>query len=185
TDFLNGGLGREYASEGGSAERRMRIGVSGSPRMEAIARCLVGHHLLRVTGHRVVLRVAAEYRAALPPRGSEGGRHATRPLLDGNPFRSQQIAIGLCRLVFPPRGLGVLPDLQVPVGEPAGLLVDPLKRETLLVSESGHDRLPPSLLVTCRPNIPARGRPLASLPDSVIRIVWSSDIGSASVEVPK
>src|SRR5262245_1641554 len=139
TEFLHGGLGRQHACEGGRAERRMRIGVTGGPVMEALARCLVGHYPLRVAGHRVVLRVAAENRPALPPRASEDSRHTTGPLLDGEPFRSQQIAIGLSRLVFPPCGLGVLPDLQVPVGEPVGLLVDPPQCKTLLLSESGHD----------------------------------------------
>src|SRR5262249_60689948 len=77
-------------------------------------------------------------RHARPPRGREGGRHATRPLLDGEPSRPQKIAIAFSRLVFPPCGLGVLPDLQVPVGEPVGLLVDPPQCKTLLLSESGH-----------------------------------------------
>src|SRR5215831_21043740 len=183
-EFLHGGLRRKHACERGGAERRMRIGVSGGPGMEALARRLVGHHLLRVAGHRVVLRVAAEHRPALPPRGGEGGRHATRPLLDGEPFRSQQIAIGLRRLVFPPRGLGVLPNLQVKVGEPMGLLVYPIQYKTLVLRESGHDSVA---------SVPSRyieteysgASPLkASLPHSAMRIVRPSDIASLRGEAP-
>src|SRR5262249_32769613 len=123
-------------------------------------------------------------RPALPPRGCEGGRHATRPLLDGEPFRSQQIAVGLRRLVFPPRGLGVLPDLQVKVGEPMGLLVDPVQYKALVLSEAGPDSVASVPSRYIETEYSGASRLKASLPHSAMRIVRPSDIASLRGEAP-
>ena len=66
-ELLHRRFGREHARERGGAERRVRVGMPGGPGMQPRPWRLVGHHLLRVAGHRVVFGIAPEHRAALAP----------------------------------------------------------------------------------------------------------------------
>ncbi len=109
----------------------MRVGVPGRVRVQTLARRLVRHRLLGVAGNGVIFGVGADDRAARSPGGEEGGRHLAAALFDVEPFVAQQVDVGLGGAVFPPRRFGVAPDLQIEVGEPLPVLVDPVVRKLL------------------------------------------------------
>ena len=116
----------------------VRVGVPGRVRVQTLARRLVRHRLLRVAGNGVVLGVGADDRAARSPGGEEGGRHLAAALFDVEPFVAQQVDVGLRGTVLPPRRFGVSPDLQIEVGEPLPVLVDPVVRKLLRLREARH-----------------------------------------------
>src|SRR5215213_9458407 len=106
--------------------------------METLARRLVWHRLLGVAWNGVILGVGADDRAARAPGGEKGGRHLAAALFDVEPFVTQQVDIGFGGTVFPPRRFGISPDLQIEVGEPLPVLVDPIVRKPLRLREARH-----------------------------------------------
>ncbi len=124
---FHGRLGGEDAAKGADAEHGMRVGVAGSPGVQAVARGLIGHGLLRVAGNGVVFGIGTDHRpVTIGPGRGEGGGHAAGTLLDIPAIGTQQIDIGPGRLVFTPGGLGVAPDFEIEVGKPLAILVDPV-----------------------------------------------------------
>ena len=79
---------------------------------------------------------------AFAPGRHEGRRHVAAAFLDVEPVVAQQVDVGAGRAVLAPGRLGVAPDLEVEIGKPLAVLVDPVERELLRLVEARHAGVP-------------------------------------------
>ena len=126
---LHGILGGEKPPEAGNTQRGMGVGMTASEFTEAFPGSLDRIRRLAISRYRIILGVSADdWSIAVAEGGAKRRGHAAAARLHFESLLAQPIHIPGGRTIFPPCGFAEIEDDLVPVGQNAGVFLDPMER---------------------------------------------------------